>query len=370
MSGDTKMIRPDYSQLANLPAALCTWYESGHRELPWRRDPSAYHVWLSEIMLQQTRVEAVKPYYERFVEELPDVEALARCSDDRLMKLWEGLGYYSRARNLKKAAAVVEEQYAGELPADYERLLELPGIGPYTAGAVASIAFHIPEPAVDGNVVRVITRYTADRRDIRSPRVAADIREALKQVIPADDPGTFNQALMELGALVCVPSGAARCTQCPVRERCRAREEGTAAEIPFKSPPQKRKKEKKTVLILRDGRHTLLHRRPENGLLAGLYEFPCMEGHRTGKEVLEYVEKELHLTAVQIHPLPDAKHIFSHIEWEMKGYMILTEALHNAECYLAVEPERTKDEYPIPAAYRAYAEALQIHIGMQKASEG
>ena len=413
-----------------LSQKLTAWFRAGHRDLPWRSDPTPYHVWISEIMLQQTRVEAVKPYYERFLEALPDIPALAHCSDDRLLKLWEGLGYYSRARNLKKAALVVEEQYAGELPADYEELQKLPGIGPYTAGAIASIAFHIPVPAVDGNAVRVMTRLTADRRDIRDPKVTKDIRESLSRMLcegftlerPCEqslekhydscpeeypvDPGAFNQALMELGAMVCVPSGPPRCDACPLQEDCLARDEGLTGEIPFKSPPAKRRIEEKTVLVVRDGRYTLLHRREEKGLLAGMYEFPYMDGYRCEKEVLEHLEKELHLNAVQIHPLQEAKHIFSHIEWKMTGYMVLVEDLgilrehtgelpgrhtgenpgelpgsHGGELpgenpvelpgkhtnrYFVVEPAQTRREFPIPAAYRAYASALQINIGIQK----
>ena len=205
------------------------WYKSNPRPLPWRDSPSPYHVWVSEIMLQQTRIEAVIPYYERFLAEVPDIAALAALEEERLLKLWEGLGYYSRARNLQKAAVIVTEQYGGELPASAEELRKLPGIGDYTAGAIASIAFSLPEPAVDGNVLRVLTRLLADAEDISSPAVRKNFTSLLREFYPSgEDAGLLTQGLMELGELICLPSGEIRCADCPVRTLCRSGRDGKA----------------------------------------------------------------------------------------------------------------------------------------------
>ena len=349
---------------------LCGWYQKNKRVLPWRQDPSPYHVWISEIMLQQTRVEAVIRYYERFLQRLPDTASLAECPDDVLLKLWEGLGYYSRARNLKKAARVVMEQYGGNLPADYDALLKLPGIGPYTAGAIASIAFALPVPAVDGNVLRVFARLSAEEGDLRDPAVVSRIRSMAEQIMPEREPDVWNQAVMELGALVCIPNGAPKCGECPVCSCCLAFQAGLTDRIPFKSPPPGKRKEKKTVLVLRDGTCTLLHRRKESGLLAGMFEFPCLEGHCSEEETVRFVEDTLGLMVLQIRPLPPAKHIFTHIEWDMTGFLILTEDLSKLpeqmtlqEQYVAAAPEKTQYAYPIPAAFRAFASALKIEIG-------
>ncbi len=272
---------------------LLAWYRQNARVLPWREEPDPYRVWISEIMLQQTRVEAVKPYFARFMEELPDVEALAEVSDDRLLKLWEGLGYYSRARNLKKAARIIVERYGGRLPDTMEELLGLPGIGSYTAGAIASIAYGKPEPAVDGNVLRVLSRLLASRDDIANPAVKRRFEEELRLVIPAENCGAFNQGLIEIGAVVCVPNGEPRCGECPMRSVCLAARNGLTGEIPYKAPKRPRRIEERTVLLIRSGDLVVIRKRPEKGLLASMYEFPGLEGKRSPEEARAAAEAML-----------------------------------------------------------------------------
>jgi A/G-specific adenine glycosylase len=272
-------------------------------------------------MLQQTRVEAVKPYFDRFLKELPDNRALASCPDDRLMKLWEGLGYYNRARNLKKAALQIEDAYGGIMPADYEELLTLPGIGHYTAGAVSSIAYGRRVPAVDGNVLRVVTRLSADDTDIMKQNFRSSVEVALRDAMPGEACGAYNQALMELGACVCVPNGAPKCGDCPLSELCLAHAAGSEEAYPVKKKAPKRRIEEKTVLLIQDGDRVLLQKRPESGLLAGLYEFPALPGHLSEKEALSAAES-MGFAPLLVEKLPESKHIFSHVEWHMTGYLI------------------------------------------------
>ena len=308
-------------QLEQIVKPLLAWFEKNARTLPWRSISTPYRVWVSEIMLQQTRVEAVKPYFERFMHALPDVKSLAECEEERLLKLWEGLGYYNRVRNMQIAAQTVMEQYDGKLPADYEKLLELKGIGHYTAGAIASIAYGIPVPAVDGNVLRILMRVSADNSDIMKQSVKTRVEQALQQVIPQDCAGSFNQALMELGAIVCVPNGEPLCDQCPWYSFCETRKRGLWQELPVKKKAKGRRIEERTVLVIRDGERVVLKRRPKKGLLAGLYEFPNEPGTLTEDEVLRAVQ-DMHLHPMRIQRLEEAKHIFSHVEWHMQGYMV------------------------------------------------
>ncbi|MCC8066695.1 MAG: A/G-specific adenine glycosylase [Clostridiales bacterium] len=353
--------------LKQIQMPLMSWFEENARVLPWREHPLPYFVWVSEIMLQQTRVEAVKPYFARFTEALPDIRTLAQCPEDQLLKLWEGLGYYNRVRNMKKAAKIVMEQYAGQLPYRYEELLKLPGIGSYTAGAIASIAYGQAVPAVDGNVLRVISRITEDSEDIAKQSVKKKTEEALLAVMPRECPGTFNQALMELGAMVCVPNGFPLCGQCPVRHLCRANLDQRQSEFPVKAGKKARRIEERTVLVIRDSVHAALRRRPSRGLLAGLYELPNWEGRLGPEEALAKTE-ESGFSPIRIWPLAEAKHIFSHVEWHMSGYFVLVEEKDEdfrGECDVSdncgiffPEPERIKKEYPIPAAFSAYTEYL------------
>lgn len=341
--------------LEEIAGPLLAWYDDNARILPWREDASPYRVWVSEIMLQQTRVEAVKPYFERFTSELPGIRELAECPEERLLKLWEGLGYYNRVRNMQKAAQAVMEECGGRMPGDYEKLLKLPGIGHYTAGAVASIAFGIPVPAVDGNVLRVLSRVTMCGDDILKQSVKSRWESELKAVIPKDRPGDFNQALMELGAVICVPNGMPKCGSCPIRELCMAREHDRILEYPKKSQKKSRKVEDRTVLVIREGERTAICRRPEKGLLAGMYELPNLKGRLSQQEVLDYLKKRK-LSPIRIRRLEDAKHIFSHIEWHMTGYLIRVEETENGESdgLIFVEPEKKEETYPIPSAFGAY----------------
>ena len=258
--------------MENISPALLHWFHANHRILPFRSDPTPYHVWLSEIMLQQTRVSAALPYYERFLAALPDIPALAACEEEKLHKLWEGLGYYSRVRNLQKAAKLVCAQYGGELPADYDALRALPGIGDYTAGAIASISFGLPVPAVDGNVLRVFSRLYNDDRLITDPKVKRAFTARVMEHQPPAAPGDYNQALMELGALVCVPNGAPLCAQCPLAHLCAAHAAGTALTLPRKAAPKARRIEPVTLALVRSPEGVLLQQRPEKGLLAGLWQ--------------------------------------------------------------------------------------------------
>ncbi|MEY8427813.1 A/G-specific adenine glycosylase [Lachnospiraceae bacterium 46-15] len=341
--------------LKEIVEPLLDWYDANARILPWREEPSPYRVWVSEIMLQQTRVEAVKPFFDRFLKALPGVKELAECPQDRLLKLWEGLGYYNRVRNMQNAARIVMEKYDGRMPENYEALLELPGIGHYTAGAVSSIAFGIPVPAVDGNVLRVVSRLTMDGDDILKQSVKSRWEKEIGGMIPQDRPGAFNQALMELGAVVCVPNGAAKCEQCPLEVFCMAREAGRIQDFPKKTPKKQRKIEKRTVLLLLAGNRTGICKRPESGLLAGLYEPLNLKGHLSREQILNYL-KERHISAIHIQEAEKSKHIFSHMEWHMAGYIIKVEEPSGRETddIIFVEREERKKNYPIPSAFRAY----------------
>lgn len=351
--------------LDRIAAPLLAWYDSGRRILPWREEPTPYHVWLSEIMLQQTRVEAVKPYYDRFLQALPDIESLAAADEEKLLKLWEGLGYYNRARNLKKAAQILVSEYGGRMPDDYEIILSLPGIGSYTAGAISSIAFGKAYPAVDGNVLRILARLRTDERDILQAGVKKSVEEELADVMPKDRPGDFNQALMELGAMVCIPNGAPKCDVCPWKELCRARAQGITGEFPKKAGKKPRSIEKKTILVIQDAERVALRKRPEKGLLAGLYEFPFMEGNCEEERVLAYL-RELGLLPLRIRALPPAKHVFTHKEWHMTGFLIRVDELadrggrQEGEGLIFVDPKETRTNYPIPSAFAAYAEQVEM----------
>lgn len=358
-------------ELKEVPNPLLAWYDNNRRILPWREDPKPYRVWVSEIMLQQTRVEAVKPYFERFMKSLPDIEALAAAEEEVLLKLWEGLGYYNRVRNLQKAAIQIMEDYDGHMPDTYEELLKLKGIGSYTAGAIASIAFKRPVPAVDGNVLRVISRIRADERLITDAKVKSAVEEDLKLVMPIDRPGDFNQAMMEIGACVCIPNGETHCRECPLQEICKAHAEGCELQYPKKAAKKQRRIEEKTILVIRDENKAALKKRGDKGLLAGMYEFPSMEGYKTAEEVTAYLSAN-GIRTLRIQPLEEAKHIFTHKEWRMKGYMVRVDELAPKELteitkdWLFIEPRQTEEKYPVPAAFAAYTRYLNIKLGNEK----
>lgn len=342
---------------------LLEWFEVFARTMPWRSNPEPYWVWISEIMLQQTRVEAVRAYFDRFIAALPNIESLANIEDEKLMKLWEGLGYYSRARNLKKAAIVCVEQYHGELPRTYEELLKLPGIGSYTAGAIASIAYEQEVPAVDGNVLRVISRLLAWEEDITKQSVKRKMEAALlklmKRVHP--NPRTFTAALMELGALVCIPNGAPCCMECPWKSICLARIQKKVERIPVKKKKIVRKIEERTVFLIQDGDLTAIKKRPSIGLLAGLYELPNIEGFYSEQEVKRIWEEKLKLP-LTVERLKDGKHIFSHIEWHMQAYRVIipkileqNKLLREQEGELFfVTQEELNTNYALPNAFKTW----------------
>ena len=348
--------------MENIAPALLDWFYQNKRILPFRTDPSPYHVWVSEIMLQQTRVSAALPYYERFLAALPDIPALAACEEEKLHKLWEGLGYYSRVRNLQKAAKIVCAQYGGQLPADYDALRELPGIGDYTAGAIASISFGLPVPAVDGNVLRVFARLYDDARLITDPAVKKAFTARVMEHQPPEQAGDYNQALMELGALVCVPNGAPLCAACPLHGLCKARAAGTAPTLPRKAAPKARKVAPVTVALVESGGNFLIRQRPEKGLLAGLWEPLLWEG-----EALTPGELHEKLTAMglvceaeAIAPLPEAKHIFSHIEWRMTQYAVPAPPQPAPEGTVWASREQLRTEYTLPGAFKACKKYLGL----------
>ena len=356
--------------LKEMAGPLIEWYQKQKRDLPWRNDISAYKVWVSEIMLQLTRVEAVKPYYARFLNAFPTIRDLAEAEEDLLLKMWEGLGYYNRVRNMQKAAQQVMIDYNGTFPQTYEEIRGLTGIGNYTAGAISSFAFGIPKPAVDGNVLRVISRLTASYEDIMKATVRERVEEELEELIPADGASDFNQGLIELGAIVCVPNGAPKCSECPLAHLCQAHEQGIELELPIKSKAKERRIENKTVFIYQDGDHVAIKKRPAKGLLAGLYELPNVEGHLTEDEALAY-SKQIGLSPLRIQKLEDGKHIFSHVEWQMVGYRIRVDELEKSctEKMLFIHPEEIQAEYPIPAAFETYVKYVDVKIGQEKYEE-
>ena len=345
------------STTANIPAALTepllAWYRENARDLPWRHTEDPYRIWVSEIMLQQTRVAAVLGYYARFLEAFPTVEALASADEERLMKLWEGLGYYSRARNLQKAAKEVVA--LGGFPDTYAGLLALPGIGDYTASAIAAAAFGRREPAVDGNVLRVAARLTDCHGDILDPKTKRSVRAGLAAVMPenAADIRIFNQAMMELGATVCGPNTAPRCEECPVRALCLGYQRGTAETLPVKKAKKKRRVEEKTVfLLLKDGK-IALRKRPKAGLLAGLWEFPNAEGALDEPFAAAAVEA-MGLTAIDWRRRLTAKHIFTHVEWRMTGYALTVRGEGPAD--LVWVDASGLAERSVPSAFARYYE--------------
>ena len=340
--------------IQQLPDLLLPWYEKNKRDLPWRKDKEPYHIWLSEIMLQQTRVEAVKGYYTRFLNTLPTIRDLAVCDDDVLHKLWEGLGYYSRVRNLKKAAIQIMEQHGGIFPEEYDQVRALPGIGDYTAGAICSIAFDFPTPAVDGNVLRVVSRLTEDATPVDDLRYRRQVRDQLATVYPKDA-GAFTQALMELGATVCGPNWAPRCEECPVKTICAAAKHGTAENYPVKKPKAKRRTEEKTVFILScDGAYAL-EKRPDKGLLAGLWQFPNTEGKLEVPQAMAYLEEQ-GLRPREVLRQLERKHIFTHISWEMRG--IYVEVMERAEKYTWLSADEIRANAAIPTAFCQFWEEM------------
>lgn len=337
------------SSLEWIVKPLLHWYDTQARQLPWRMDHNPYRVWVSEIMLQQTRVEAVIAYFNRFMEKYPQIQKLAGAEEEEVLKLWEGLGYYSRARNLKKAAEIICEKYDGIFPKEYKEILGLPGIGNYTAGAISSIAFGMPRAAVDGNVLRVITRLNEINQDIRDEKFRKQIGEQLERIYPQKHCSEFTQSLMELGAVVCVPNGAPKCEVCPLNTGCQAFKNGTWKNYPVKKEKMQRKCINKTVLILCNKEKIAVHKRKETGLLAGMWEFPNVDKTMNLAEIESWL-REKNIDVTHIEKTKETKHIFTHLEWKMHCYKVECKTKENIYEWVALE--KLNREIPLPTAFR------------------
>ena len=339
-----------------LPEALLPWYDENHRELPWRQDQDPYHIWVSEIMLQQTRVEAVKGYYTRFLKEFPTISDLAEGGEYWLHKLWEGLGYYNRVRNMQKAARQIMDKHNGEFPTDYAQILALPGIGEYTAGAICSIAFNQSTPAVDGNVLRVVSRITDDDTPIDLPAYKKSVQQQLAEIYP-ERAGDFTQALIELGATVCGPNRLPDCDNCPCKAFCLGFARKTAANLPIKTPKRERKVEHKTVFILSCCGDWAIEKREDTGLLAGLWQLPNVPGKLDTQAALSQVEK-FGLKPVEIRMQVEQKHIFTHIEWRMRG--VYVEVSERGGDFLWRSEGEIQSEFALPTAFRRFLPADKL----------
>ena len=344
-------------ELEPLPIPLLVWYREHARTLPWRSHPTPYGVWVSEIMLQQTRVAAVLGYYRRFLETAPDPAALAALPEDQLMKLWQGLGYYSRARNLQKAARLIQTEHGGIFPNTYAAIRALPGVGDYTAGAIASIAFGLPVPAVDGNVLRVAARIAGDSGDITSTPMKKRVTQAMAQLIPVDAPGDFNQALMELGATVCLPNGAPLCGQCPAQGFCAAYQQGRTGELPVKAAKKARRMEVRQVFLLFHGDQVALRRRPARGLLAGLWEFP-----NEPEDGADWPAR-WGLSPTELTRVGSGKHIFTHIEWHMTAWAGELPDAALPQGWVWADRAALRDIYALPNAFSAFSEPVARRLG-------
>ncbi len=333
---------------------LLNWYDKNKRLLPWRLDKNPYHVWISEIMLQQTRIEAVLSYYERFMKELPDISSLAKVEEDRLLKLWEGLGYYNRARNLKKAAVIIMEKYHGEFPHTYSQIIQLPGIGEYTASAISSICFGEREVTVDGNVMRVFTRFYNDSSNISKESTKKMIHDHLLSILPSRS-GDFNEALMELGEVVCIPNGIPKCLSCPIHSKCLSFQHSNYYQFPVKDVKRDKEEVIMTVLIPIWNDKTIVRKRKDLGLLHGLYEFPNYLGVKEEKEILllarkfgcvERVEKSISYT-----------HVFTHKKWKMQAYFVFLKDTFCQDMFYSIL--EIENSFPLPTAFTPFLYVLK-----------
>lgn len=345
------------NKLSQLPVPLLQWYRENARVLPWRTLPTPYRVWVSEIMLQQTRVAAVLDYFTRFMDELPTVADLAAADEERLLKLWQGLGYYNRARNLQKAALQVVSQYGGVFPDRYEDIRSLCGVGDYTAGAIASIAFGIPVPAVDGNVMRVAARITGDAADITLPQAKKKVAAMLEDIIPVKAPGEFNQALMELGATVCLPNGAPSCARCPAIGFCTAHLTGRVSELPVRAPKKARKIERRTVFLIFYGKNAALRRRPEKGLLAGLWEYPNESAGNIAQTLADWGIRPLSLEHGGT-----GRHIFTHIEWHMDAVVVIADSGGLPSGWVWADRAALRARYAVPNAFNSFEHIVNAKL--------
>lgn len=345
--------------MTQLSDQLLAWYDANKRDLPWRKTKDPYAIWISEIMLQQTRVETVIPYFERFLKRLPTIESLADVEENELLKLWEGLGYYSRALNLQKAAIKIKNDFHGVFPSQLEAIQSLPGIGPYTASAIASIAFDQRVIAIDGNVIRVFSRYFTLPLDPTKSSTKKVVETKTASLIPSKRNGDFTQSLMELGATICLPNGKPKCESCPLAHSCQAYLTNTIELYPLKGKNSIRKVEKWTVILLvNEQGQVWIRKRPNHGLLKGLWEFMMVEGHLNDKEIHLYMTQN-NIPVTTIQSLSKAKHIFSHIEWDMKGYLIDTQPDIIPFEGQFVDPTQLFDHYAIATALQAFKQFIK-----------
>lgn len=344
----------DIELIKEMANPVVKWYQKNKRELPWRKEKNPYFIWISEIMLQQTRIEAVKQYYERFLKQIPTIQILAQIEEEKLLKLWEGLGYYNRARNLKKAAQVIQQKYQGKMPKTYQELLQLPGIGEYTAGAISSIAYNEKVPAVDGNVLRVVSRVMGSKKDVLDTNTKKEITLNLQKIMPKQA-GDFNEGLMELGELICLPKGEPFCEKCPLENICVAKKEKLTDVIPVRNPKIRRKREEKTVFLFQFKGKIAVQKRGATGLLANMYEFPNIDKKINKKQIEEVLQNWL-LTGSKIKKIGTHHHIFSHIQWDMIGYQV--EVNHINEIFIWKTKEEILKKYPIPGAFKPFFESL------------
>ena len=342
--------------MEKLTSALLAWYDRCARDLPWRGFHDAYRTWVSEAMLQQTRVETVLSYYDRFLTRFPSLSALAEAPEEDVLKAWEGLGYYSRARNLWKGARQVMDEYNGTLPRDPEKLKKIQGIGPYTAGAIASIAYDVPIPAVDGNVIRVLSRIYGIRTDALEPATRKQIESLAAALVPSERPGDHNQAVMDLGATVCVP-GTPDCARCPLSSFCDAFKAGDAADLPVLPKAKAQKVIPYNILIIRSGDRVLMRQRTER-LLQGLWVFPMFEGESGPEEILPFVGKKLRLSLSPMRDAGSARHVFTHQIWLMHIYETDAEASASAPAGYEFIPVSKLKDLTLPAAMNAAVNLL------------
>ena len=340
--------------LKKIRKPIVEWYQENKRELPWRKEKNPYHIWISEIMLQQTRIEAVKQYYERFLEQIPNIQALAEIEEEKLLKLWEGLGYYNRARNLKKSAQIIQEKYKGQMPKTYEELIQLPGIGEYTAGAISSIAYDEQVPAVDGNVLRVVSRVVGSKEDVLENKTKKEFTKKLREIMPKQA-GDFNEGLMELGELVCIPNGQPLCEKCPVQKICIAKRENLTDVIPVRNQKIKRKKEEITVFLLEYEGEFAIQKRKKTGLLANMYEFPNLT-RKIQKKEIKQVLQDWSLEGSTPEKIGTHHHVFSHIEWDMIGYKIKTTSKNDT--FMWKRKEEILEKYAIPGAFVPFRDKM------------
>ena len=333
---------------------LLNWYQQNKRDLPWRKDQNPYHVWISEIMLQQTRIEAVIGYYDRFIKRLPSIQDLAQINDDELLKLWEGLGYYTRARNLKKAAIMIMEEYDGIFPNTFEQIMSLPGIGEYTASAIGSICFSLKEVTIDGNVLRVYMRLQNCYDNVDDLKIRRKVRNELQKIMP-EEAGDFNQALMELGETICLPNGIPKCSECPLKNFCKSYQNDTYLELPIKNKKKDKKEEKYTILLFYYKSQFVLEKRKESGLLQNLWQFPNIQGHLTKKQLENYL-KENKIKFLKVKKSVSYTHIFTHKRWNMISYMV---ELDKNDYNMNWNDLKTLKEKAIPTAFKPFLKELK-----------